>query len=191
MMGERITKQWMFMGMAEVAQQRATCQRTKVGCVITDQDGTSVVSIGYNGNAKGLGNSCDHLQDCEHCRRHLPLNEHGLHIVSRIQDEYQLEACRKNVPVPGDCGCIHAEANALIKAPFRQGPLVMYTTLSPCRDCAKLIINSAVKTVFYLNAYRDTAGLSLLEKAGIHVAYLWAAKEQLTLADMWEPANGR
>lgn len=144
--GTRITKASMFMDMATVALQRSTCRRTAVGVVVTDLAGTSVVSIGYNGNARTLPNTCD-------------------------------------TNVPGECGCIHAEANALLKAPFHQGPLIMYTTLSPCVDCAKLIINSAVRRVIYLEKYRDLSGIFVLNQGGIAVEQLTADKmtEQLEL----------
>lgn len=167
---ERISKQAMFMGMAEIAQQRATCRRTRVGAVITDLSGTSVVSIGYNGNARRLSNGCDHTQTCYYCDHGDIPTSAGFHLVGNdiVTDLLTYKPCLRQVPVPGDCGCIHAEANALIKAPFHQGPLVMYTTLSPCRDCAKLIINSAVTRVFYSELYRDPAGILLLEQGGIN-----------------------
>lgn len=144
----RLSRSGMFMRMAEAAALRSTCQRNQVGVVITDLAGTSVLSIGYNGNAKGLPNTCDSA-------------------------------------TPGECGCIHAEANALLKAPFHQGPLVMYTTCSPCPTCAKLIINSAVTTVIWRDPYRNmAAGLRLLELGGIRQEQLSPLKltEQLELS---------
>ena len=70
---------------------------------------------------------------------------------------------------PGFCGCIHAEVNALLKAPYQGGPYVLYTTCSPCVPCAKLILNSAVKVVYYAEAYRDIAGITLLQAHGVDV----------------------
>lgn len=67
----------------------------------------------------------------------------------------------------GSCGCLHAEDNALIKAPYNQVDLVLYTTLSPCKTCAKRIINSSVKKVVYHERYRNTDGIRLLNSAGI------------------------
>lgn len=52
----------MFMNMAHVVSARSTCKRAQVGSVITDFEGTSVLSMGYNGNAKGLANACDSLE---------------------------------------------------------------------------------------------------------------------------------
>lgn len=69
--------------------------------------------------------------------------------------------------VPGNCGCIHSEVNALVKAP---GPLqrkVVFVTASPCVMCAKLMINSDVTHVFYRRVYRDPSGIEQLDAAGV------------------------
>lgn len=69
--------------------------------------------------------------------------------------------------VPGQCGCIHSEVNALIKAPGSVRDKVVFVTNSPCVMCSKLIINSGVTHLFYRSAYRDPTGLEILEEAGI------------------------
>ena len=48
-----------YMNLAWMFAQRSTCERLKVGCVITSTDYEQVLSVGYNGNAKGLPNKCD------------------------------------------------------------------------------------------------------------------------------------
>lgn len=73
---------------------------------------------------------------------------------------------------PGDCGCVHAEANAVIKAPYDNGPLWLFTTTTPCADCAKLVINSRVSRVYAYSRYRLAAGAELLRAAGVPV-YVW------------------
>jgi dCMP deaminase len=47
-----------WMGLADVLSQRSTCSRNRVGCVVVSWDNTRVLSLGYNGGAKGLGNEC-------------------------------------------------------------------------------------------------------------------------------------
>lgn len=69
--------------------------------------------------------------------------------------------------VPGQCGCIHSEVNALIKAPGNVKDKVVFVTNSPCVMCAKLVINSGVTHVFYREAYRDPSGVELLVSAGV------------------------
>jgi dCMP deaminase len=67
----------------------------------------------------------------------------------------------------GKCGCIHSEMNALVKAPGDLRDKVAFITASPCVMCAKLIVQSHVSHVFYREAYRDPAGLDVLERAGV------------------------
>jgi len=62
---------------------------------------------------------------------------------------------------------IHGESNALLKAAktghsTKGGTL--YLTLSPCLDCAKLILQSEIQRVVYLEEYRDTTGIDFLKK---------------------------
>jgi dCMP deaminase len=45
----------------------------------------------------------------------------------------------------------------------------MYVTLSPCKMCAKAIINADIKEVYYIQEYRDDAGIKLLQNYGIKV----------------------
>ncbi len=71
---------------------------------------------------------------------------------------------------PGESGMIHAEINALLKLDYNNPKRKkMYVTLSPCRMCAKAIVNSGIDEVVYLEEYRDTSGLDILRDAGIEV----------------------
>src|SRR3989454_4316393 len=69
--------------------------------------------------------------------------------------------------VPGNCGCIHSEMNALVKAPGNARDKVVFVSASPCVMCAKLIINSGVTHVFYRKAYRDPSGVEVLQQGGV------------------------
>jgi len=72
--------------------------------------------------------------------------------------------------LPGQSGMIHAEINALIKLDYNNpNKKIMYLTLSPCRGCAKAIINGGISEVVYHKQYRDTSGIELLQSAGIKV----------------------
>jgi dCMP deaminase len=70
---------------------------------------------------------------------------------------------------PGRCGCLHSEANALIKAGAREPGKIMFVTVSPCAMCAKMIVNSNVARVYFRTAYRDSAGVEVLRQAGVEV----------------------
>ena len=69
--------------------------------------------------------------------------------------------------VPGSCGCLHSEVNALVKAPGGMKDKVVFVTDSPCVMCAKLMINSGVSHVFYRRPYRDPSGLETLEAGDV------------------------
>jgi len=71
---------------------------------------------------------------------------------------------------PGQSGMIHAEINALLKCDYNcPKRKIMYITLSPCRMCAKAIINAGISAVIYDQEYRDSSGIDLLHNAGISV----------------------
>lgn len=70
---------------------------------------------------------------------------------------------------PGNCGCLHAEDNALSLAPGGYDNLVLFTTLLPCETCAQRIINHAIAEVHYDRDYRDHSGIELLRRAGVSV----------------------
>lgn len=67
---------------------------------------------------------------------------------------------------------LHAEANAILKvASSTQScrDATLYITLSPCKECSKLIHQSGIKRVVFSQEYSDTSGLKFLEKAGVQV----------------------
>jgi dCMP deaminase len=97
----------------------------------------TILSTGYNGSIRGM----PHCDDIGH------MLENG-HCVATV----------------------HAEANAIIQA-ARNGTMIngadIYITASPCWDCFKLIANSGIKKIFYLEFYRDARILKVAKQAGI------------------------
>lgn len=70
---------------------------------------------------------------------------------------------------------LHAEANAILKVARSTQSCdnaTLYITLSPCKECSKLIHQSGIKRVVYQNGYRDTSGVDFLMKAGIEVSQI-------------------
>ena len=70
---------------------------------------------------------------------------------------------------------LHAEANVILKvASSTQAcqEATLYITLSPCKECSKLIHQSGIRRVVYANAYKDTSGIDFLKKANIEILYL-------------------
>ena len=70
---------------------------------------------------------------------------------------------------------LHAEANAILKC-AKHGQSCqgadLYLTLSPCKDCSKLIHQSGIKRVIYHHIYKDCSGLDFLQKAGVEITHL-------------------
>lgn len=71
---------------------------------------------------------------------------------------------------PGMSGFIHAEINSLLKMDYNNPKRKkMYLTLSPCRACAKAIINAGINEVVYKESYRDMSGVKLLLEQNVSV----------------------
>jgi len=131
-----------YMGIAEAVSRRSSCCRRQVGAVLVKDD--RIISTGYNGTPRGFTN-CNE-GGCKRC------------YDSNTESGGRLE----------DCICCHAEENSIVQAAFHgistKGAL-LYTTLYPCRLCAKLIINGGVREVIYHEEYHD--GNILLVASGI------------------------
>ncbi len=70
---------------------------------------------------------------------------------------------------------LHAEANAILKvANSTQSckDATLYITLSPCKECSKLIHQSGIKRVVYHEGYKDDSGLQFLKKAGVELTLI-------------------
>ena len=135
-----------FMDLAEVASRRSNCSRRRVAAVIVRDH--RVISTGYNGTPCGVRNCFD--GGCPRCASNVPS---GTAI--------------------SECLCRHGEENAIVQA-ARYGiavqGAVLYTTYSPCLQCAKMIINAGISEVIYHRRYTiDDVSLALLREAGVRV----------------------
>ena len=112
-------------------------KRKKVGCLIV-KDG-AIISDGYNGTPSGFDNNCESK------------NSFNGELITKPE-------------------VLHAESNAitkLAKSTQSSDGATMYITISPCVDCAKLIIQSGIKRVVYGEVYRNEDGINLLNEARI------------------------
>jgi len=70
---------------------------------------------------------------------------------------------------------LHAEANAIMKVSAStqssEGS-TLYITLSPCKECSKLIFQSGIKRLVYHKEYKDSSGLEFLKKAGLEIFHI-------------------
>lgn len=132
----------------------STARRAKVGCVIVKDN--RIISIGYNGMPSGWDNNCED-EDWPHWAEDYD--------KSKVDPVYVKLTTKPEV--------LHAETNAIAKVARSSencDGATLYTTMLPCLDCAKLIYQSGIKEVFYVEAYpKGTAGLEFLYKCNIPV----------------------
>lgn len=147
--------------------------RKKVGAVIVRDD--NIISYGWNGTPTGQPNECeDKKYMSEECTSMCVFSdqqeqETWPHVEEHADGTYQRYRLITKPTV------LHAELNAICKLARTTGHsdgASLYVTLSPCPECAKLLIQAKIKNVFYIEKYRDTAGIDLLEKSGIAVTDL-------------------
>ena len=131
----------LFMRTAQEFAALSTCIRLKVGAVITKNN--RIISTGYNGTPAGIIN-------CNEINNKLDFNneqDRKLHHLFSSQME------------------IHAEMNAILdmaKRGLNPEGATLYTTIAPCKDCAKLVVTAGIKRVVYLEEYdRDKNKINL------------------------------
>ena len=126
--GDYLSWDQYFMGIALLSAKRSKDPNTQVGACIVDAD-NKILSVGYNGMPSG----CDD--------DHMPWGREG----DPLESKYFF-VC-------------HAELNAILN--YSGGSLAgatCYSTLFPCNECAKAIIQSGIKEIVYLSdKYSDTA----------------------------------
>jgi len=76
---------------------------------------------------------------------------------------------------------LHAEANAIMKVARSTNDMsgaTLYITLSPCKECSKLIHQSGVKRLVYIEEYKDRSGLDFLKEAGVDLTHISDISEE-------------
>jgi dCMP deaminase len=70
---------------------------------------------------------------------------------------------------------LHAEANAIMKVARSTNNAresTLYITLSPCKECCKLILQAGIRRLVYVNEYKDTTGIDFLKSAGVDIVHI-------------------
>lgn len=70
---------------------------------------------------------------------------------------------------------LHAEANAILKvarSTNNAAGSTLYITLSPCKECCKLILQSGIRRMVYIDEYKDRTGIDFLKQAGLEVVQI-------------------
>jgi dCMP deaminase len=138
-----------YMDVAERFAQLSSAVRLQVGAIVVKDD--RIISIGYNGMPAGWDNVCE---------------EKVYWIDGSLVDDAGYYDLKTKLEV------LHAEANAITKlarsSESGDGASI-FVTHAPCIDCAKLIYQSGIATVYYKNDYRSTQGLDFLSKSNVEV----------------------
>lgn len=123
-------------------------RRLQVGAVIVKDD--TVISYGYNGMPSGWDNNCE--------------------------DEITVEMDEKFVKtLKTKSEVLHAESNAVSKLAKSSNSGLnadIFITHAPCIDCAKLILQSGIRRVYYGTQYRDDYGVKFLQTSGVEVTQI-------------------
>jgi dCMP deaminase len=127
---------------AETFAELSHARRLHVGAIVVKDD--RIISIGYNGMPAGWDNDCED-------------------VIQHSDDTTSL----KTKPE-----VLHAETNALAKlakSTESGNNASMFITHAPCVDCAKLIYQSGITSVFYRDAYRSEDGIQFLKRSKVTV----------------------
>ena len=127
---------------AEVYAQLSSAKRLQVGCVVVKDN--TIIGIGYNGMPSGWDNTCEYTVD----------------------DAKGYDTGKSKPEV------LHAETNAIAKiarSTNSSDGAALFVTHAPCLDCAKIIHQAGINSVYYRNTYRSTDGIDFLEKCNINV----------------------
>ncbi len=145
-----------FMGIALLSAQRSKDPNTQVGACIVDKN-KKIVGIGYNGFPIGCSDD------------ELPWGRDG---ENPNETKYPY--------------VVHAEANAILNATKDLHEATLYVALFPCNECAKLIIQTGIKEIVYLDdKYAETdsvkASKRMLSMAGVRWRKLETKVEKICL----------
>jgi len=133
----RISKNECYLKIAQALAERSTCLDKQVGCVIINSR-NEIIATGYNGAPRGY----EHCIELGHCIK-LETNN------------------------PAKCSSAHAEQNALIQCRVPEQIHTIYTTLSPCVACIKMIMNTPCKRIIFLTEHKHLEAKELWGKAWI------------------------
>jgi len=139
----RPTSDEYFLKIASVVAERSTCRRHHVGAVAVRNK--HILATGYNGAPAGL-------KDCLE--------------LGCLRDEMSIPSGTRHEI----CRGIHAEQNVIIQASLHGVSLegsTIYATHTPCRLCAKMLVNAKVKRYVSYGKYDDNSFIDLFQEAGI------------------------
>jgi len=146
-----------YMKTAETFAELSSARRLHVGAIIVKDD--RIISIGYNGMPSGWDNTCEDKFYCDD-------GDYSEQLLPKEANQWMKYKLVSKPEV------LHAETNAiakLAKSTESGNGATMFITHAPCLDCAKLVYQSGINSVYYRNSYRSESGIQFLQKAGLKV----------------------
>lgn len=138
---KRLTNDEYYTMMLIVAKQRSTCPRRQVSAIIVDKNHI-ILATGYNGTPRGITNCTE-------------------------------KGCGGKNDIPGNtenCMAVHAEINAILSLQGNYDrSYKMYVSTFPCFNCAKIICNTDIEEIVYLEEYADMRAINIFKLKGIKV----------------------
>lgn len=158
---------------AETFAELSHARRLHVGAIIVKDD--RIISIGYNGMPAGWDNNCEEIEWCSAGGWLSPeeIYEGWPHEGTYTDVDGNVMNGRYRLKTKPEV--LHAETNAIAKlAKSTESGLgaSLFVTHAPCLDCAKLIHQSGINSVYYRTAYRSEDGVQFLKNSGIRVEQL-------------------
>lgn len=142
---------------AETFAELSSARRLHVGAIIVKDD--RIISIGYNGMPSGWDNTCEDKFYCDD-------GDYSEQLLPKEANQWMKYKLVSKPEV------LHAETNAiakLAKSTESGNGATMFITHAPCLDCAKLVYQSGINSVYYRNSYRSESGIQFLQKAGLKI----------------------
>ena len=148
-----------FLNMTKEVSTLSYCIRAKVGSLIVKNG--NVISFGYNGTPTGADNCCEDKQ-------YMDVDGGAWLDQATVEKNWPFRDEKGKYALVSKSEVLHAESNAILKAAkmgISTDGSTMYVTLSPCKDCAKLILQSGIQRVVYLELFkRDFGSVEFLKQ---------------------------
>jgi dCMP deaminase len=151
-----------FMKVAELTATLSYAKRLQVGAVIVK--GNQTIGTGYNGMPTEWENTCEH--------KNYANSPGGWLEPEEIKEQWPFEDENGRYALKTKPEVLHAESNALMKvarSTESSEGATLFCTHAPCIDCAKLIYQAGIATVYYKETYRSEDGINFLRKSAISV----------------------
>jgi dCMP deaminase len=161
---KRISNDTLFMNIAEQVAQRSTCLRIHVGAVLVKDD--RIISIGYNGVPSGRKHCVDHFMETY---THDYRNEYKS--FKHFVDSQEFRELHRVFSEENE---IHSEMNIIsfaAKNGISTNGTTLYTTLSPCHACSKMIIQAGIDMVIFKDKYDRAENDGLQYLSGMTEVY--------------------